>query len=60
MTGENFQEPGAKCMGVVLDGRAQPSGIRKRGIDRTLLLILNAYHGVLGFKLPTVAGGQGW
>ena len=60
MTPENWQEPGAKCMGVVLDGRAQPSGIRKRGIDRTLLLILNAYHDMVGFKLPTVPGGQGW
>ena len=60
MTPENWGEAGAKCMGLVLDGRAQPSGIRKRGIDRTLLLILNAYHDVLGFKLPTVTGGQGW
>ena len=56
----NWTEAGAKCMGVILDGRAQPTGIRKRGIDRTLLLILNAYHDVLGFKLPAVSGAKGW
>jgi glycogen operon protein len=60
MTEENWTEGDAKCLGVILDGRAQPTGIRKRGIDRTLLLILNAYHDVLGFKLPEVSGAVGW
>ena len=60
MTAENWGEADAKCLGVVMDGRAQPTGIRKRGIDRTLLLIVNSYHDVLGFKLPEVSGGAGW
>jgi glycogen operon protein len=60
MSDEHWGDNAAKCMGLVLDGRAQPTGIRKRGIDRTLLLVLNAYHDVVDFALPSVTGGMGW
>ena len=60
MPEESWQDGAAKCLGLVLDGRAQPTGIRKRGIDRTLLLILNAYHDMVGFTLPEITGGSGW
>jgi isoamylase len=42
----------AQCVGLMLDGRAQPTGIKKRGEDTTLLLILNAWHDVVEFTLP--------
>ena len=60
MTPENWEDPIAKCMGLILDGRAQPTGIRKRGSDRTVLLIVNASHALVGFKLPEVHGGGEW
>jgi len=60
MADENWQDDAAKCMGLVLDGRAQPTGIRRRGIDRTLMLILNAYHDMVEFTLPQITGGTGW
>ena len=60
MTDENWQDGAAKCMGLVLDGRAQPTGIRKRGDDRTLMIILNSYHDVVEFTLPQITGGSGW
>jgi glycogen operon protein len=60
MGDENWSDGNAKCLGVILDGRAQPTGIRRRGIDRTLLLILNAYHDMLNFTLPEVSGAIGW
>ena len=60
MAEENWTEGGAKCMGVIIDGRAQPTGIRKRGSDRTLLLIVNAHHDLVGFTLPEVSLGLGW
>ena len=40
----------------MLDGRAQPTGIRKRGEDATMLLIYNAWHDMVEFKLPSVSG----
>src|SRR4029079_11925597 len=39
MTPENWQDPAARCIGVLLDGRSQTSGIRKRGSEATLLLV---------------------
>jgi glycogen operon protein len=45
---------------MVLDGRAQPTGIVRPGSDATLLLILNAYHDVVVFTLPGVPGGSSW
>ncbi len=49
----------AQCFGVMLDGRAQPSGIMRRGADATLLLILNSWHDVVEFALPK-AEGEEW
>jgi glycogen operon protein len=41
-----------QCAGLMLDGRAQPSGIKKRGEDATLLLVFNAWHDLVEFTLP--------
>jgi isoamylase len=60
MAGDNWQDTMARCFGVILDGRAQPTGIRRRGTDVTLLLIVNSYHDVVMFKLPEWVGGKGW
>ena len=49
-----------KCFGMLLDGRAQTSGIRKRAQDATLLLVVNGYHDMVGFTLPEAANGKGW
>ena len=46
------------CFGMLLDGRAQPTGIRQRGEDATLLLILNAWHDVVPSRLPEAADGK--
>lgn len=47
-------------MGMLLDGRAQPTGIKRSGADATLLLLLNAHHDGRSFQLPEVAGGKHW
>jgi len=60
MTPEQWQDPNARCLGLVLDGRAQPTGIRRRGVDATILLVLNAHHDVVEFTLPTVPEGDSW
>ncbi|HYH43148.1 MAG TPA: glycogen debranching protein GlgX, partial [Burkholderiales bacterium] len=57
---ESWNDPGERCFGMVLDGRAQPTGIVRPGSDATLLLILNAYHDVVNFTLPEVPGGDQW
>src|SRR5919107_899638 len=60
MTPEQWQDPNARCISILLDGRAQPTGIRRRGTDVTLLLILNAHHDVVKCTLPEVVGGEAW
>ncbi len=60
MTEEHWQDPRAKCLGLLLDGRAQVSGIPRRGSEATLLLIVNAHHDVVVFTLPEVTGGRDW
>jgi len=60
MTDENWSDANARCMGVLLDGRAQPTGMHRRGVDQSLLLILNSHHDVVSFELPEVVGGLRW
>ena len=50
----------AMSLGVLLDGRAQATGIKRRGIDRTLLIVFNAYHDVVMVTLAAVTGGECW
>jgi glycogen operon protein len=60
MTEENWKESHARCLGMLLDGRAQESGIKQRGEDETLLIVTNAHHDVVKFKLPPVPDGKHW
>ena len=46
-----------RCFGMLMDGRAQETGIRRRGQDATLLMILNGVHDMVKFTLPACAGG---
>jgi len=48
------------CFGMLLDGRAQPTGVRKRGDDRTLLIIFNSHYDLVNFTLPESAGQATW
>jgi len=60
MTGEQWSDKGMRCFGMLMDGRAQPTGIRQRGAEATMLLILNAHHDVVQFKLPPHGTGSTW
>ncbi len=60
MTPEAWEDSNTRCFGMIMDGRAQATGIRRAAGDATLLLILNAYHDVVEFTLPEVAGGETW
>src|ERR1700729_3552386 len=60
ITGKDWANPISRCFGVILDGRAPVSGIRRKGSDVTLLLIANAHHGTVKFKMPPSTGGRYW
>ena len=60
LTQEQWADPSMRCFGLVIDGRAQASGIQKPASDATLLLVLNAHHDVVNFRLPDTPGADTW
>ncbi len=49
-----------RCFGMLLDGRAQTTGIRQRGKEATLLLVINGHHDLVEFTLPACPEGVAW
>ena len=60
MDERHWHDPKAKCFGMVLDGRAQPTGLKQRGTDETLLIVMNAHDGGVNFTLPRVPEASRW
>ena len=60
MEAAQWDDQNMRCVGMLLDGRAQPTGIKQRGVDATLLLILNAHHDVVNFTMPGHEGDEQW
>ena len=60
MTGEEWVDPGMKCFGMLMDGRARPTGVRQRGTEAAMLLILNSHHDLVEFTLPPYPDGSNW
>ena len=56
----DWQDGNMNCFGMLVDGRAQVTGIRKQGHDATLLMILNSFHDAVNFALPESPGGSVW
>jgi glycogen operon protein len=49
-----------RCFGMLMDGRAQSTGIGRRGDDATMLMVLNGHHDLVKFTLPAQPGGTRW
>jgi glycogen operon protein len=60
MKEQQWDEPDAPCLGMLLDGRAQTTGLRHRGAEATILIIFNSYHEPVSFKLPRFSGSRFW
>ena len=60
MDDDAWADANMQCFGMLLDGRAPPSGIRQRGAEITLLIVMNAHDDLVGFTLPECTGGTEW
>jgi isoamylase len=60
MPTEDWSDGNMHCFGMLMDGRAQTTGIRRRGQEVTLLMILNAHFDLVEFRLPETVGGSRW
>jgi isoamylase len=57
---EQWGDARMQCFGMLIDGRSRTSGIMRLAADATLLIVLNAYHDVVEFTLPSVPGNDQW
>jgi isoamylase len=60
MQDANWKDASMKCFGMLLDGRAQKTGIKRRGQDTTVLMVMNSYEGVVDFTFPKSEEGKAW
>ena len=60
MQSRDWGDAGMKCFGMLIDGRAQATGIRKPGSDTTMLIVMNAHHDLVTFTLPECTNGKEW
>jgi isoamylase len=60
MEQEHWGDTNMRCFGMLLDGRAQVTGIRQRGKQATLLIVINDYYDLVEFTLPECPGGDTW
>ena len=60
MEDHNWGDTGMRCFGMLIDGRAQSTGVRQRGKEATLLIVINDHHDMVGFTLPEAVGGREW
>ncbi len=59
MTAEAWDN-GTRCFGMLLDGRGQATGIKRRGADTSLLIVFNAHHEAVKFTFPPTYEAEGW
>ena len=55
-----WSDPAMRCFGMLIDGRAQASGIQKLASDATILAVFNGHDDVVEFKLPDIKGSDCW
>jgi isoamylase len=56
----DWNDANMRCFGMLLDGRGQASGIKRKASDVTLLAMFNAHHDVVKFTIPEFVGGKSW
>jgi glycogen operon protein len=60
ITDDQWSDANMLCFGLVIDGRCRATGIRRPASDATLLLVFNAYHDMVEFRLPDIPGNDQW
>jgi glycogen operon protein len=60
MEEQEWNDGNTRCFGMLVDGRAQPTGIHKLGEDATLLIVFNAHFDLVNFTLPDIPGSDVW
>jgi isoamylase len=59
-TEDRWTDPQSRCLGMLLDGRSKPTGVKKPGADSTLLLLINSHHEPVVFAMPALPPRSEW
>ncbi len=60
LVAERWNDPELRCFGMVIDGRAQASGIPRPALDMTLMIVVNAAEQEHAFAMPRIPGPDHW
>lgn len=60
MEAAHWADDNMRCFAMMLDGRAQFTGIRQPGHEATLLIVINGHHDLVNFTMPNCKGGDKW
>ena len=60
MMDEAWSDSSMHCFGMMLDGRARSWGVRQRGRDAVVILVINANCEGIQFVMPIVPNGDEW
>ena len=60
MSDDAWADENMRCFGMLIDGRAQATGIKQRGSDVSVLIVPNSHHDLVRFALPEYALCAGW
>ncbi len=60
MESANWGDDAMRCFGMLMDGRAQTTGIHQRGHEATMLMVINGHFDLVTFTLPKHPGGNAW
>jgi isoamylase len=60
MSAEEWGDAGMKCFGMLMDGRARFTGVRQRGTQAAMLMVLNSHYDLVEFTLPQYPDGDRW
>ncbi len=60
MKANHWADAGMRCFGMLIDGRAQPTGVKQRGHEATMLIVFNSHYDLVQFTLPVAPGGDRW
>ncbi len=60
MDADAWKDSRTRCLGMLLDGRAQATGIRQRGHEATILILFNDHYESCPFRIPETTRGDTW
>lgn len=60
MDAQHWDDPRTRCFGMLLEGHGRATAIARRGPDRSVLIVFNAWEDALDFELPEHGEGRQW